>query len=80
MTTLNVTEARKKLYKLIDVTHESHEPVLIKGKRNNSILVSEEDWNAIKETLYLTSIPGMSHSLKKGMQEDLSKSSRELDW
>jgi antitoxin YefM len=80
MTTLNVTDARKNLYKLIDATHESHEPVLIKGKRNNGVLVSEEDWNSIQETLYLTSIPGMVESIKKGLKEDLEKSSKDLDW
>ena len=80
MTTLNVTEARSKLYSLIDETAASHEPILITGKRANAVLVSEEDWNAISETLYLTSIPGMRESIREGLSEDLSSCSKELDW
>jgi prevent-host-death family protein len=57
MTTLTVTEARKRLYALLDDVAESHESVQIAGKRNSAVLVSEEDWRAIQETLYLTSCP-----------------------
>ena len=80
MTVLNATEARSKLYTLIDETMETHQPILITGKRGNAILVSEDDWNAISETLYLLSVPGMRESIKDGMKEDLSESSSELDW
>lgn len=80
MTILNASDARANLYRLIDQTNESHEPIIISGKRNNAILLSEEDWNSIQETLYLTSIPGMRESIVEGMKEPLSESSKELDW
>ena len=80
MTILNATEARSKLYTLIDETMETHQPILITGKRGNAVLVSEDDWNAISETLRLLSVPGMRESIKDGMKEGLSESSSELDW
>ena len=80
MTILNATEARSRLYNLIDETASSHKPIVITGKRSNAVLVSEEDWNAISETLFLLSIPGMRESIKEGLDEDLSKCSKELDW
>lgn len=80
MTTLNATEARSKLYKLIDETSESHKPIVITGKRNNAVLVAEEDWNSINETLFLLSIPGMRESIREGMQSDLEECDQELDW
>jgi len=80
MNIINATEARAKLYTLIDETADSHQPVIITGKRGNAVLVSEEDWNAISETLYLLSVPGMRESIKEGMKQDLSECSKELDW
>lgn len=80
MTILNATEARSKLYSLIDETKETHQPIVITGKRGNAVLVSEEDWNAISETLYLLSIPGMRESIKEGMEEDISECTRDIDW
>lgn len=80
MTILNATEARSKLYTLIDETTETHQPIVITGKRGNAVLVSEEDWNSIAETLHLLSVPGMRESIKEGMKEDLSESSQDLDW
>ena len=80
MTTVNVTEARANLYKLIDDASLSHEPVVITGKRGNAVLVAEGDWNAINETLYLLSVPGMRVSIVEGMQENLEKTSTELEW
>ena len=68
MSTLSATEARANLYRVIDETAESHEPVLITSKRNNAVLLSESDWNAIQETLYLLSVPGMRESIKAGME------------
>ena len=73
MTTLNVTEARANLYKLIDDTSVSHEPVFITGKRVNAVLLAEDDWNAINETLHLLSVPGMSESILEGMQDPDAK-------
>jgi prevent-host-death family protein len=80
MAVLNASEARANLYRLIDQTNESHEPVLISGKRNNAVLVAEDDWKSIQETLYLVSIPGMRESIVAGMKEPLQQSSTELDW
>ena len=80
MTTVNVTEARANLYKLIDDATVSHEPVVITGKRGNAVLLSEDDWNAINETLYLLSVPRMRGSIIEGMQENLDETSTELKW
>ena len=80
MTTLNVTEARANLYKLIDDTTVSHEPVVITGKRGNAVLLSEDDWNAINETLHLLSVPGMRESILEGMQERIDGATTELNW
>ncbi|MDE2617956.1 MAG: type II toxin-antitoxin system Phd/YefM family antitoxin [Burkholderiales bacterium] len=81
MTTLvTASEARAGLYRLIDQTAESHQPILISGKRSSAVLVSAEDWQAIRETLYLLAIPGMCESIKKGMAEPLDKSAKDLRW
>ncbi len=80
MTSISATEARKSLYKLVDDVSESHEPVQITGKRGNAVLVSEEDWRAVQETLYLVSIPGMRESIIKGMGEPIDECSQGLDW
>ena len=80
MTTLNATEARANLYKLIDETTANHEPVIITGKRGNAVLLAEDDWNAINETLYLLSVPGMRESIIEGMQQTLDDCTNELDW
>lgn len=80
MNTYTASNARTKIFQLIDYASDSHEPILITGKRNNAVLISEQDWKAIQETLYLTSIPGMTESIKKGMKEPLSKCSRDLKW
>jgi antitoxin YefM len=80
MTILNATEARAKLYNLIDQAAETHQPIVITGKRHNAILLSEEDWSAINETIYLLSVPGMRESIKEGLTLNLDECSRELDW
>ncbi|MEX1665484.1 type II toxin-antitoxin system Phd/YefM family antitoxin [Zhongshania arctica] len=80
MTTLNATEARSKLYALIDETSTSHQPIIITGKRGNAVLLSEDDWNAINETLHLLSIPGMRESIREGMDVELDKCGKSLDW
>ncbi|MDV6348307.1 type II toxin-antitoxin system Phd/YefM family antitoxin [Nitrosomonas sp. Is35] len=80
MTILNATEARAKLYSLIDETAQTHQPIMIKGKRANAVLLSEEDWNAINETLYLLSIPGMRESIIEGLATGVSQCSKDLDW
>ena len=80
MGVLSATEARANLFRLIDEAAESHQPVLISGKRNSAVLVSHDDWAAIQETLYLVSIPGMRESIIKGMQTPLGKTSKTVKW
>jgi antitoxin YefM len=80
MSTLTATEARKRLYTLVDDVAESHDPIQIVGKRNSAVLVSEEDWRAIQETLYLSSIPGMRESIRDGLKTPIEACEEELDW
>ena len=80
MTTLKVTEARANLYKLIDDTVVNHKPLVITGKRGNVVLLAEDDWNAINETLHLLSVPGMRESILEGMQESTDSAATELKW
>lgn len=80
MTTMSVSQARASLYRLIDAASESHEPVLITGKRGNAVLLSEDDWRSVQETLHLLSIPGMRESIVDGMAEPLESSSEEAGW
>ena len=80
MKSLSPTEARKNIYKLIDQVNETHEPIQIIGKKNNAILVSEEDWRNIQETLYLTSIPNMRESIIEGLATPSNELSDKLDW
>ncbi len=80
MTTISATEARRHLYQLLDDVARSHEPVQITGKRGNAVLVSEDDWRAVQETLYLVSIPGMRESILEGMATPAAELEDELDW
>jgi prevent-host-death family protein len=80
MPTLNATEARAKLYGLIDEATASHEPVIIKGKRGNAVLISEEDWRSIQATMYLLTIPGMRESIREGLATPVEKCSTEPGW
>ena len=80
MAVLTASAARASLYKLIDETSDSHIPVIISGKRNNAVLISESDWNAIQETLYLSSIREMKESIIEGAKEPLSECADKLDW
>ena len=80
MTSISVTEARKSLYALLDNVSASHEPVHITGKRSSAVLISEDDWRAIQETLYLHSVPGMSDSIIDGLNTPVEQCSEELDW
>lgn len=80
MTTVTATEARKLLYKLlVDVT-EHHEPIFITGKHGYAVLIGENDWRAVQETLYLVSIPGMRESILEGMATPVDESHDELEW
>jgi len=80
MPTINATEARSRLYKLLDEIAESHEPVLITGKRANAVLISENDWRSIQETLHLLSVPGMRESIREGLETPIEECTDKLDW
>ncbi len=80
MASISATEARRRLYSLIDEVGESHEPVQINGKRGNAVLLSESDWNAIQETLHLVSIPGMRESILEGLAAPLEDLSDQPGW
>ena len=71
MSTINITNARKGLYNLVENVNKYHEPTLIVGKRANAVLISEDDWSAIQETLYLDAIPGMTNSILEGAKESI---------
>ena len=77
---ISITEARQTLFGLVDQVNQSHEPVTIIGKRGNAVLLSEEDWRSIQETLYLKSIPGVWESIEEGMQEPMEVCSDSLPW
>ncbi|MCP4653035.1 MAG: type II toxin-antitoxin system Phd/YefM family antitoxin [Candidatus Omnitrophica bacterium] len=80
MTTLTASEARAKLYKLLDKAALSHEPIQITGKRHNAVLISEDDWRAINETLYLLSVPKMRESIREGLKTPIKKCNKRLKW
>ena len=80
MKTITATKARENIYKLIDETYEESKPIQITGKRKNAVLISEDDWNAIQETLYLSSIPGLKDSLLKARKDSPDKWSDKLKW
>jgi len=80
MQTVTATAARSMIYKLLDDASESHEPIQITGKRSNAVLVAEEDWRAIQESLYLVSIPGMRESIRDGLTAPVSACAKKLDW
>lgn len=80
MTSIKATDARAKLYRLLDEVAESHEPVVITGKRSNAVLVSEDDWRSIQETLHLLSVPGMRESIQEGMKTPVDECSEDPGW
>ena len=80
MAVMTATKARSNLYALIDRTKNFHEPIVITGKRNNAVLISEDDWNSIQETLFLCSIPGMRESILQASKEPLDESVENLGW
>jgi prevent-host-death family protein len=80
MKTISVTNARSNLYKLLDETKTSGEPIQITGKRSNGVLVSEDDWRAISETLFLLSTPGMRESIRDGLNAKIDECETEPKW
>ncbi len=79
MKTITATSARSDLYKIIEAAQSTHEPVQITGKRGNAVLVAEDDWRSIQETLYLLGIPGMRDAIIKGMAEAIEDCTEEID-
>jgi len=77
---MSVSQVRADIYNVMDQTAQSHEPVLITGKRNDVVVLSQEDWNAIEETLYLNSIPNMVSSIQESMEESDSEFSETIEW
>lgn len=80
MTAVSATSARANLYRLIDQVNDESEPLTITGQRGNAVLVSEADWQAIQETLFLESVPGMVESIRQARDEGVEAGSRDLDW
>ena len=80
MPTLTVTEARSKLYRLIDETASSHEPIIITSKRGRAVLISEDDWRSIQETLYLLNISGMRETIREGLATPIDECKEDIDW
>lgn len=80
MTVVTATSARANLYRLIDQVNEESEPLTISGQRGNAVLVGEDDWRAIQETLFLASVPGLAESIRVARAEGVKAGSAELDW
>ncbi|HPH03963.1 MAG TPA: type II toxin-antitoxin system prevent-host-death family antitoxin [Spirochaetota bacterium] len=76
MSSVNVTNARNDLYKPVGAGLKPAPT----GKDSNAILVGEDDWKSIQETLYLTSIPGMRESIIEGMNTPIDEFSDTVDW
>ncbi|ANS79593.1 RelB/StbD replicon stabilization protein (antitoxin to RelE/StbE) [Serinicoccus hydrothermalis] len=77
---MTATSARANLYRLIDQVNQESEPLTITGQRGNAVLIGEDDWRAIQETLFLESAPGMSDSIRTARAEGIEAGSTELDW
>lgn len=80
MKSITATKARQRLYRLLDEVAVSSEVIQITGKRANAILLSEDDWRALQETVYLLSIPDMRESIREGLATKLEDCVEELDW
>jgi len=80
MSTINITNARKDLYRIVESVNTSHQPVHITGKNSTAVLVGEEDWKSIQETLYLLSIKGMRDSIVECMKVPVDELETQLDW
>lgn len=80
MAIFTVTEARANLYRLVDETADSHEPIIIQGKRSRAVLISEGDWRSMQETMHLLGIPGVRESIRLGMETPLEECDGEPGW
>lgn len=80
MSKLTVSEAKENFDHLINEVGRTNEPIVITGTEHNVILISEQEWSAIQETLYLCSIPGMRESIQEGLATPITDCNEELDW
>jgi len=80
MISITASEAQSRLYDLIEETGLSHKPLIISGNKLNAVLISEDDWESVQETLYLLSIPNMRESIREGLNTPVEECVKELDW
>jgi prevent-host-death family protein len=80
MTVKTFKQAEKDFNRLIEEVNDSHQPIVVTGEKNNAVLIAEEDWKSIQETLYLMSIPGMRESIIEGMNTPIEDCETELGW
>lgn len=80
MAAVSATTARANLYRLIDQVNDEAQPLTITGQRGNAVLIGEADWQAIQETLYLQSVPGLAESIREARAEGIEAASAELNW
>jgi PHD/YefM family antitoxin component YafN of YafNO toxin-antitoxin module len=77
---LSVNNVKERLDIILEEIQETNEPIVISGEKHSAVLVSEEVWRSIEETLYLTSIPGMKESIISGMNEKIEDCTSEIKW
>lgn len=80
MTAVSATWARANLYRLIDQVNEESEPLTITGQRGNAVLIGEDDWRAIQESLFLAGVPGLTESARQARGEGIGAGSDTLEW
>ena len=82
MTNINITNFRKDIYELLEQTIKYNEPINISTKNGNAVVLSEEDYNNLIETLYISSIPGLKEEIEKGLKEDVEEciDEEEVEW
>lgn len=82
MTNINITNFRKDIYELLEQTIKFNEPINISTKNGNAIVLSEEDYNNLIETLYITSIPGLKADIIEGLKEPIDEciDEEEVEW
>jgi prevent-host-death family protein len=80
MPALSVSKVKENLDAILDEAQNTFEPIIIVGKNSSAVLVSEDVWRSVEETLYLNSMPGMKESIIAGMQEKIEDCSKEIEW
>lgn len=82
MTNINITNFRKDIYELLERTIKYNEPINISTKNGNAVVLSEEDYNSLMETLHIYSVPGLKEDIIEGMKEPLENcvAEDEVEW